>query len=737
MYQWRWATGWLCVLCLFGTSIRCYAQDAAEAQAEKAEELVNINLPENTNLKVLTDFVGARLGLNIVYDQQLNGRQVTLKTPNAVPADSLLELLESMLRINGMVLVEQPGVPGMYRVTTAPDLKDIAVGPLGPDDPKPEGGVTRVVSRMYKLEHVSPDRIEEVVGPFLNQDKGATLIKLPAYDMVIITDYASNTERIQRMLALADQPGRAVATSFVAIEHLSAGQVVGQVTSLLKAQSAIRGDDEKTKRYELIADARTNQLIIAARPSDLAAIEQLIESLDVSLGLITEVYRLSVVKPQHLDDVVRELIGEDKANRLYKSVADEDTGLLAATTTAEIHEQVKALIDTMDAPVPEAQSPIRFYKLQNASAIGVAETLSGIGGESGLGAVTIDGINALSQPGYDPSAPPLGGSPGDGGTDSPGGGALPEAKVLAYEPMNTVIVIAPPSLQPIYEKLIKKLDERRPQVLIEATVVALDTTDDFSLGVEFSRPDSVDGGTLLNFSQFGLSTADPTTGALTLNPGVGFNGALLNADIAEVVIQALQKDVRSSVLTRPSVLVNDNAEGELQSLDSEPFESVNANTQVATTSYGGDLEAGTNIVVKPSISDGDFLKLDYSIKISSFVGERTLTSTGGTLPPARTENNIKSSVTIPDGHTIVVGGLTREIDSETVQRIPLLGSIPIIEYAFSQRSTSKRQITVFIFLRPVILRDDKFEDLKILSGSAAGRAQLPSRFPTSLPVEIR
>lgn len=733
----RWAAGWLCVLCLCTAPLSVFAQDEKDDQPAQQQEMVTINLPENTNLKALVDFVGARLKLNIVYDQQLNGRQVTLKTPNAVPADSLLKLLKSMLKINGMALVETD-VEGMLRVTTAGNLNELGVVPRDADDPLPEGAVQSVVSRIYKLEHVSPERAEKVVGSFINASKGASLVKLDDYDMIIITDFASNFERIERMLRLADQPGRDVATRFVAIEHLNAAQVIEQVTSLLDAQAKVRGDEEKTNRYVLIADERTNQLIIAARPEVVDGIEQIIASLDVSLNLETEIYRLIVVTPEHLDEVARELIGQDKAARLYKSVPDEETGLLAVTTTPEIHKQVKKLITTMDKPVEEAQSPIRFYKLQNASALAVREALSGIGGESGLSAVSIEGVNALPPVGFEPAdAPPKENGIKDGGGADAVGGALPDVRVLAYEPMNTVIVIAPPWLQPIYEKLIKRLDERLPQVQIEATVVALDTTDDFTLGVEFSRSDSADGGTLLNFSQFGLSTVDPVTGALSLTPGVGFNGALLSADVAEVVIQALQKDTRSSVLTRPSVLVNDNAEGELESKDTEPFESVNANNQVATTSFGGELESGTKITVKPSISDGDFLKLEYSIKVSSFVGDRIVTSTGGTLPPGRTENNIQSEVTIPDGHTIVVGGLTRVIDNETIQRVPLLGQIPIVEYAFSKRENTKREITIFVFLRPVILRDDKFADLKVLSGTAAGRAHLPSEFPTSLPVEIR
>lgn len=699
-----------------------------QARAQDAEEeLIQFNLPENTSLKVFTDFVGQKLGLNIVYDQQLNGRSITIKAPNAMPASSLRQLLESMLKINGMVLVETD-VEGLLRITQSSQLAEVAVGPLEEDDPAPKGGVGQVMSRIFKLKHVDPERVKTVVGPFITSSKGATLAELPAYDMVIITDFATNMDRVVRLVALADQPGRPVETRFIAIEHLAAKDLAAQLSAMMDAKGKVRGQDEQ---YAAVAYPRTNQLFVVSGPEQIEGIEALIKSLDVSLGLVTEVYRLNVVTPLHIDEVARELIGEEKVGRLYKSVPDEDSSLLAVTTTKEIHEQVQALINTMDTPVPETASPIRFYKLQNANALAVAETLNGIAGDGGLGSVTFEGYEAVPSRGESPAAP-------DGAESAnSSSGQLPDARVLADLDTNTLIVVAPPGLQPIYENLIKRLDTRRPQVRIEATIVAMDTTDDFNLGVEFSNNSSANGGTLLNFSQFGLSSVDASTGALTLDPGLGFNGALLNADIAEVVIQALQSDVRSRVLTRPSVLVNDNAEGELESIDTEPYESVNANSQVATTSYGGDLQAGTSIKIKPSISDGDFLKLDYSIQISSFVGDRTTTSGGGTLPPARSENTVTSSVTIPDGHTIVVGGLTREIDSESIQRVPLLGDIPIVEYAFSNRSKSKRQITMFVFLRAYVLRDDKFEDLKVLSGSAAGRAKLPSKFPVSLPVEVR
>ena len=249
-----------------------------------------------------------------------------------------------------------------------------------------------------------------------------------------------------------------------------------------------------------------------------------------------------------------------------------------------------------------------------------------------------------------------------------------------------------------------------------------------------SRNTTFDGGNsqILTFGSFGLSTVDASTGELTLKPGTGFNGALLHSDIANVVIQALQTDKRIKVLSKPSVLVNDNATGTLLSENEEPYASVNASSTVATTSFGGYSSAGTKITIKPQISEGDYLKLKYEITLSSFGEDRT-----DSLPPSRQKNSLTSEVTVPSGDTIVVGGLSQEKLSKTVDRIPGVGSVPILEYLFSSRSNETHRTTLFVFIRAVILRDDKFESLKALSSQAAVRAGLASDPPVSEPVDIQ
>ena len=304
------------------------------------------------------------------------------------------------------------------------------------------------------------------------------------------------------------------------------------------------------------------------------------------------------------------------------------------------------------------------------------------------------------------------------------------ATVTADPNTNTIIVIADPQTQRLYEQLIQTLDKRRPQVLIEATIVALDTSNSFSLGVELSRVTGNDNR-VIRFSSFGLSTvgSGDDLGRLTLTPGVGFNGTLISSDIADVVVRSLESSGRARVLSAPRILINDNATGMLQSVAEAPFVSTNASDTVATTSFGGYASAGTVVNLTPHISEGDHLQLKYMVTLNSFTGQGASGS-----PPPRQTDAIQSEVTIPDGSTIIVGGLNQTHQSQTEDAIPFLGRIPLLGYLFSNRSTAQNTTTLFVFLRPVILRDDQFQDLKYYSERDAQAAGLAGNYPHSEPL---
>lgn len=465
------------------------------------------------------------------------------------------------------------------------------------------------------------------------------------------------------------------------------------------------------------------------------------------------------IAAQRVDDLVQSLLGDELAGTRYQSAIDEESNLLFVTAPPEIHTQVESLKELLDIENAQPPSPIRFYKLQNVTAADILDTLRAIDADQGpsrQGRPPTDGrIRGVRDGFYLPGAnnpPALPGQPlppPPPGFDVPGQqpepnvqpplGAKPEdssflrlpterVRITADESTNTLIIIGDPVAQRAYAELIDALDKRRAQVLIEAKLVILDASDDFVLGVEASAGDRAGLKRLFAFTSFDLSGVDPVTGALSILPGTGFNGTLVDPDVADVVVRALTNHRRARVLSMPRVLVNDNATGYLTSVQEQPFTSVNASNVVATTSFAGFAEAGTTITVTPHIGEGDHLQLEYKVTLNSFTGQG---SEG--VPPPRQTNELESQVTIPDANTVIVGGLRLNNGSQEIDSFPFIEHIPFLRRLASLDTRSSQDTMLFVFLKPIILRDDKFKGLKFLSDRDKVQAKVHGDFPVSRP----
>jgi general secretion pathway protein D len=325
-------------------------------------------------------------------------------------------------------------------------------------------------------------------------------------------------------------------------------------------------------------------------------------------------------------------------------------------------------------------------------------------------------------------------TPNGAGLAAGGSASLPcGARVSADVGTNSLIVVAPASIQPIYKKLIESLDQRRPQVLIEAKIIAIDTTDGFSLGVETSMGDRTGLKRAFKFTSYGLSKVNPITGALEIIPAQGFNGTVVDPEVADLVIQALSTHSRSRVVAEPKIVVNDNQTGTLESLVSISFPSLNTGvTGQQSQTVGGTQEAGTTINVTPQINEDDNLQLEFDIEFSSF-GAAVST----TIPPPRQIQTISSVITIPDGQTVIVGGLKRIGATQTYAGIPWIEKIPIVRDLTGITDESNETISYFVFIRPLIMRDSRFQDLQYVSDKQAGLMGIPSQYPGSQPLLMR
>jgi len=750
-------------------AVRPSRQPRSEEAPAAGEPLIQLNFPENMPVKVLVEYVGQQLEMNILYEESILKKTITISAPTKVPEDSLLGLLRSVLKATGLALVEADQ-PGWYRIVESKDLSRVA-GRLAEDtEGLADTEATSAVMQVFRLEHVTPQFMAQTIKPMLSSPGGNSLA-VEERRLLIVTDYADRLRRVAELVDLFDRPGPPATIHFVEVEHWEAGALAQRVGELLQDKGRVTGTEAAAAGLVLKADPRTNRItLVAAEGAETEALA-LIERLDVPTEDETRTYRFLNVSAGRVDRLTRDALGPTADTR-YRATVDEEAGLLVVTGPPTVHERVEALRQELDVPVSEEESHVRFYKLMNTSASEVLATIRSLeGSEGGIRALasgeavrgrpqtyqrlgpgpnvkpSLPGEELPKPPAYTPSEKP--GKESSEGTakeaskvnskktgkaeGAAAGGAgtqqarrLGEATVTVDANTNTLIVVAPPPVQQVYERLIEVLDKRRPQVMVEVTLVTLDTSEDFSLGIEVSGSNQRDGQRWLTFSSFGLSTVDPATGALALTPGTGFNGTLVDPNIADVVLRALATCGRSTVLSAPRILVNDNATGTLQSVAESPFTSINASDTVATTSFAGYASAGTTVAVTPQISEGDHLRLQYSLTLNSFTG-----SGSANAPPPRQTDSIDSEVVVPDGYTVIVGGLKRHDESETVSKIPLLGDIPVLGHLFRHTVTTDATTSLFVFIRPIILRDDQFEDLKYLSDLDRRSARLPEEVPTS------
>ncbi len=749
-----------------------------------------------------------QLGVRFLHGTDVAKREVTVYTPAKLPRKVLPTLLGSLLREANLAIVDSE-VSGWKRVVDIGQI--VSSAPAGnAEDNLRRNGPAAAVTQVLPVRFIDVTTASTSLKPFLGKT-GSNVLAIADQNMLIVTGYAAEVRLVADLLAMIDRPDERGVIEFYTAQRRTAAMLIEQYEALnLSAENAKKQNDGP----RILADL-TGRRVVVVGPKELVenAIN-LLKRLDSGLEYMTRVYRLEFIGAARLDNLIQGFVstGDNDKPTGVETTIDEEGNLLVVRAGAVVHRQIEKLIGELDVAVDSDDSPIRFYKLKNATAIEVLYSLlalqqaagSGVAQAGGLasgafgtlGGTNVGGVNSAMGTGNTAVNLPLGnggigfggqtnmanigagnqnlggnlrssrnpnqnaalgalagggglaggnafGGVGFGGNTlggvGPAGGqggggvaTLPGgARVSADVATNSLIVFAPSNIQSLYEKLIRSLDQRRPQVLIQADIIAIDTSDNFALGVEVSAGDREGAKKLFKFTSFGLSEVNPETGALQVIPSLGFNGVLIDPEVADVIVQALSTHRRGRVLSSPKILVNDNQTGTLNSVSSVPFQSVNAADTIATTSLGGSQEAGTTILVTPHINEDDHLQLEFDIEFSTFVGVGT-----ANLPPPRQIDRVGSVVTIPDGKTVVVGGLKRTSNTSLKQGVPWLEKIPVLRELTSRNTQEDSTTSFFLFIRPRILRDSRFRDLQFLSDLESTDAQLPSDYPVSRPLLV-
>jgi len=464
--------------------------------------------------------------------------------------------------------------------------------------------------------------------------------------------------------------GAQLVTRVVTIEHLNAAQLVPILRPLLPQEG------------HMAAIQSSNRLIITDSADNIGRLLQIVRRVDRPTESGIELVRLEHASAA---EVVR-MLGSLEPAGGQQGGADGGARLAADTRTNSVllrgdrdyRLRMRTLIANLDTPL-EQQGNTRVIYLRYANADDLVSILQGVS-------------DAQVE---------------DEETQSGG-----DSKVVIQADPNTnsLIVTGPPDRLDGLEQIVRQLDIRRAQVLVEAIIAELSEDNARELGVQFGIDDSDDGnvGVLTSFGGAGTNivglAADPTS----IGSGLSIGGVDEDADGADfaVLIRALASDADNNILSTPSLVTLDNEEAEIVVGQNVPF----VTGQFSSQDTGGGAnnpfqtierrDVGLTLKVKPQINEGSMLKMNVEQEVSS------LTSTAVSASDIVTnKRSLKTTVMIEDGQTLVLGGLIDDTVRTREEKVPLLGDIPVLGHLFRFKSTSKVKQNLMVFLHPRILHD--------------------------------
>ncbi|MEA1016070.1 type II secretion system secretin GspD [Sphingosinicella sp. LY1275] len=593
-------------------------------------------------------------GRAIVIDGGVQGK-VSVVTQRPLSRSEYFELFLSTLRANGLVAVPIAG--GGLRVQPAAGAA--SSGSAGRRAASPSSFVTEI----FRLRHIDAASAAETVRPLVSKDGSVTANR----NSLVVADFADNIARIRGILAGIDRDNAATRT--LALDNAGAREIAEALASLV-------GPDAKVS---VVAVDSANAIALRGDAATVARLIEMARDLDARAASGTE---LRVVFLEHADaeqllPVVQQLLGQ--------------------------------------APTP-------------ARAQGLARTSNA-------------GTNNARSSGTTQAAPP----PQPAAAAAASGASVFGNKttvVTRFEGANAIVIAAPADVQRQLGAVIRQLDTRRAQVLVEAIIVEISDTAAKQLGVQLlmaglegsnipfavtnysnASPNilpiagavaaerlrrtttTVNGQVVTTTQNSGLAdTLQQAAAAELLGATGGLGGFALRSgrEIFGAIINAVQSDNQSNILSTPSIMTLDNQEARIlvgQEIPITTGEALSDNFDNAFRTVQRQ-NVGISLEVKPQINAGGTIKLDLRQEVSSIAGPVSRDFSDLIL----NKREIETTITVDDGEIVGIGGLLDDNERRTIEKIPFLGDLPVLGNLFKSKGKARAKTNLMVFIRPTILR---------------------------------
>ena len=596
-----------------------------------APDTVTLNFV-NAEIEGVVKALSEMTGKNFVLDPRVKGN-VNIVSAKPVSKELAYDVFLAALRLQGFAAVEDRGI---VKILPEGDAKMHRSPMLGPQERAQAGG-DRIQTQVFTLKFESAALLVPTLRPLIAPNNSITAY--PSSNSLVITDYASNLQRLEKIIDAIDQPSGSDPI-VISLSYASAIDVAQTVNRLFTETSQGQGGQsaDPSQRLVVVADARSNKLLARSSgdPSRLA--------------------------------------------RLRQFVAMLDTPTSAAGNIHVVH-------------------------LKNADAVKLAETLRAIhSGEAGSAAAARPA--AVTPLG---AAAPLT-TPAANTAGAPG-------IIQADASTNSIIITAPDALYNNLRTVLEKLDTRRVQVYVEALIAEVTADRAAEFGIQWQNLGGLNKAGSQNFGGTNFGTAGQNIVSIAQNPGNagrGLNIGIVNGSVTlpgigtvidlGVLVRALESDANANILSTPTLLTLDNEEARIVIGQNVPFvtgQYAVSGTQTTPTPFQTveRRDVGLTLKIKPQISEGGTVRLQIYQEVSSI---QDSTNAAGVITNKR---SIESTVLVDDGQIVVLGGLIQDTVNDGLEKVPLLGDIPLVGSLFKYGTRAHKKTNLMVFLRPTLLRD--------------------------------
>jgi general secretion pathway protein D len=604
----------------------------------------------DTDIMEITRHMQKLTGINLILDKDVKGK-VSIIAPTPITVGDAWKAYLAALNMAGYSLIK---TGAFYKVINARDIRytptKIYTGNYTPDT---ENYVMRVIS----LKHVSAAEIARNFRPFMS--RYGRIIDIKQTNTIIIADTGSNINRLAKMVKFLDVAGHEEALQIVKVKNSSAQEIAKLLDTILKGASGPTA---------------------GARPGASTT-----PRFSGSSG------------------------GGDSTSSISRIIAEPRTNSIIAMANAEGAKQLRELINKLDVKlVSSSANRVHVYYLNYGDSEELSKTLSSIvtGATAQRGATGGGSSRFSSFSG--PSENPI---------------FSTEVKITSDKNNNALVVTASPTDWLTLKDVIGRLDIPRDQVYVEGLILEANVTKEKGFGVEyvgaygngnvqrsgFTTQSSAANG-LLGLLASGVPTslggfmAGVGIGpSRTITPTVnGQAGSPIRVNAVNALIKAIASHSSTNVLATPQILALDNTEATFEVGDTVP-------TRTSSVGQGGvqnfapsTQEAKLSLKITPQINKVTrFVKLKINQKIDDFKSGAQAPADGLGLPT--TTRSAITEVMVRDRDTIAMGGLLRDRELVSNNKVPILGDIPVLGWLFKNKSRTIEKVNLLFFMTPKIL----------------------------------